>query len=251
MAEEELSRKSTLGRKTKIPEGSVCLPWCWPLFSGSEGISPSEKNINLPESVITHCSTTAAFSSGIVSLQSRVSRGSEQIPFLPVPHWAGHGWRMDSPRIPDQALYGEGTPSRQGRRKSIKAALKPDFKQWGQAAGSRETSSRQAGLAAAITECRGGCFLSSGVSFGLRSPSLKQPPYQHNCNCNSKAVSMYSGLYSASLVFPPHLGSQITIPISSIIFKCVRNISINIANIPFLGIQIQWQDLCREDNNLW
>lgn len=76
---------------------------------------------------------------------------------------------MDDPRIPHQALYGEGTPSREGRRKSIKAALKADFKQWGQAAGGRETSSRQAGLAAAIRECRGGCVLSSGVTSGFRS----------------------------------------------------------------------------------
>lgn len=63
-------------------------------------LSFRKKKINFPESVIAHCSMTATFSSGIVSLQSRVSRGGEQIPFLPVPPlgwtWMKDGWPQDT-----------------------------------------------------------------------------------------------------------------------------------------------------------
>lgn len=153
---------------------------------------------------------TATFFSGIVSLKSRASRGNEQIPFLPVSHWAGHVWRMDGPRVPHQALYGEATPSREGRRKSIKAALKPHFKQWGQAAGSGETSSRQAGLTAAMRECRHGCFLGSGVTSGLRSWVSISHPISTAATVTqnqSLCVVVYGVERSetASLVFPAHL----------------------------------------------
>lgn len=47
---------------------------------------------------------TVKFFQGIVSLKSRPSGGNERIPFLTAPHCAGHVWRMDGPRTPDQTV---------------------------------------------------------------------------------------------------------------------------------------------------